>query len=306
MATNTNRSYEEQERDSIKKVTSVVGSVVLAIFLLWSVLDAFTVIPPGYVGVLFNRWTGGMKVESQGMTAMIPFVTTVQKYPVALRTYTMVKRSEEGSSHNDDSVDLPTKEGQHIRQDLSVTYNTTDTKAAEVFRSFNGQDIEDIEKTFIRRTIITVAQNFAGQMSLSELISSKRDDLQDGIQKKLSVELAKMGFTLDKVNMGASHLPDAIEQQMQQKMKAQQEAQQADYERQKQEALAKAAVAQAHGKADSALIEATAQAQSNKLLSQSITSTLIEWQKMNKWDGKLPQITGSNVPIVNLGGLGGK
>jgi len=47
----------------------------------------------------------------------------------------------------------------------------------------------------------------------------------------------------DKVNLGASHLPPAIEAQMQQKMAAQQQAQQAEYELQKQQTLAKAAVA---------------------------------------------------------------
>jgi hypothetical protein len=44
----------------------------------------------------------------------------------------------------DDSMDLPTKEGQHIKQDLSVTYNTSPDKAADVFRSFKGANIENI------------------------------------------------------------------------------------------------------------------------------------------------------------------
>jgi hypothetical protein len=48
-----------------------------------------------------------------------------------------------------------------------VTYNTSEDKAAQVFKSFRGSDISEIEATFIRRTIITVAQNSAGQMSLS-------------------------------------------------------------------------------------------------------------------------------------------
>ena len=69
----------------------------------------------------------------------------------------------------DDSIDLPTREGQHITQDISVTYNTSEDKAAQVFKSFRGVDISEIEATFIRRTIITVAQNSAGQMSLSEV-----------------------------------------------------------------------------------------------------------------------------------------
>ena len=121
--------------------------------------------------------------------------------------------------------------------------------------------IADIETTFIRRTIITVAQNTAGQMDLSEVISAKRNQLQDGIQRNLSVELEKMGFHLDKVNLGASHLPQSLEVQMQQKMAAQQLAQQAEYELQKNQMLAKAEVAKAEGEAQATLVRAKAQAQ---------------------------------------------
>ena len=58
-----------------------------------------------------------------------------------------------------------------------------------------------------------------------------------------------MGFALDKVNLTASHLPQTLKTQMQQKMAAQQPAQQAEYELQKPEMLAKATVAKAEGEA---------------------------------------------------------
>src|ERR1700679_3679957 len=208
-----------------RAVTALAGLIILI-----GLMNSFVVIAPGNTGVLFNIWTGSLRTVGQGMAFRIPWITKVQSYPTALRTYTMVKRSGEGANSGDDSIDLPTREGQHIRQDISVTYNTSEEKAAQVFKEFRGADIEDIEATFIRRTIITAAQNAAGQTSLSDLISSQRGSLQDSIQGVLAAELGKRGFQLDKVNLGASHLPEAIEAQMQQKMGAQQQAQQADYE----------------------------------------------------------------------------
>src|SRR3954463_11936265 len=199
--------------EHLAKMTSKLAVGLGAVVVLLSVVSSFSVIAPGNTGVIFNIWTGSLRSVPQGMAWRIPWITQVQSYPTALRTYTMVKRSAEGSSMEDDSIDLPTREGQHIRQDISVTYNTSEDKAAEVFKSFRGADIQDIEATFIRRTIITVAQNLAGQMSLSELISSRRTDLQNQVQKDLQIEIAKMGFHLDKVNLGASHLPPAIEAQ---------------------------------------------------------------------------------------------
>src|ERR1019366_7335442 len=177
---------------------------------------------------------------------------------------------------------------------------TSSEKAAEVFKAFRGADISDIESTFIRRTIITVAQNTAGQMSLSEVISAKRNELQENIQKNLSVELEKMGFHLDKVNLGASHLPESLEKQMQQKMAAQQQAQQAEYELQKQEMLAKAEVAKAEGEAQPVAVGAKAESEANRMLQASLSGILIQNKTIEKWNGVLPQLTGGAMPLLDL------
>lgn len=273
----------------------VIGLVVLALY------GSFTIIRPGNAGVVFNRWSGSLRATDQGIVWRIPWVTQVQSYPIALRTYTMVARSGEGSAVGDDSIDLPTKEGQHIRQDISVTYNTSKEQAADVFRAFRGADIEDIEATFIRRTIITVAQNVAGQMALTDLISNQRGALQESIQGDLGAQMTKMGFVVDKVNLGASHLPQAIEAQMQQKMAAQQQAQQAEYELQRQQTLAKAKVAEAEGDAQATLVKAKAQAEGNRVLQETLTPMLIESKAIERWNGVLPQYSGSGaVPFLNL------
>ena len=212
----------------------------------------------------------------------------------------MVRRAGEGASSEDDSIDLPTQEGQHIRQDISVTFNTTQERAADVFKSFRGADISEIEATFIRRTIITVAQNAAGQMSLTGIISGDRGELQKRIQDNLHEEMDKMGFVVDKVNLGASHLPLTIEDQLQQKMAAQQQAQQAEYKLQEQVTLAKARVAEATGVAEATLVQATAQAEANRKLQESLTPLLVETKKIEKWDGKLPEVTGGAMPFIDV------
>jgi regulator of protease activity HflC (stomatin/prohibitin superfamily) len=290
----------------IAKAVSKGLMILVALIILVGIFSSYSIISPGNTGVVFNVWTGSLRTTPQGIVWRMPWITEVQSYPTALRTYTMVKRIGEGSSSEDDSIDLPTREGQHIRQDISITYNTTQDKAADVFKSFRGADIQDIESTFIRRTMITVAQNTAGQMSLSEVISSKRNDLQDAIQKSLNNEIEKMGFSLDKVNLGASHLPESLEAQMQQKMAAQQQAQQAEYELQKQEMLAKATVAKAEGESQAILVRAKAQSEANKLLQATLTTNLIQSKAIDKWDGVLPQVSGGSTPFVDLRGLKAK
>src|SRR3984957_6602153 len=297
--------FDFNSPEFLAKFTSRAVVAGLALIVLVLGASSFSVISPGNTGVIFNVWTGSLRTVPQGIAWRFPWITQVQSYPTALRTYTMVRRSAEGSAMGDDSIDLPTREGQHITQDISVTYNTSEDKAAQVFKSFRGSDISEIEATFIRRTIITVAQNTAGQMSLSELISSKRDELQAAIQKSLSVELNKMGFALDKVNLGASHLPQTLEVQMQQKMAAQQQAQQAEYELQKQEMLAKAAVAKAEGEAQSVLVRAKAETEADRLLQTTLSAILIQNKTIEKWNGILPQVTGGSMPLLALNSFKG-
>lgn len=269
----------------------LIGAGVLGLFAFIILLSSCTVIKPGQIGIVFNRVTGGLRSETQGSVLVLPFISRVESYPVSLRTYTMVQRADEGTSKEDDSIDLPSKEGQHIRQDISITYNTDSDKAKEVFQSFNGADVETIEASFIRRTTITVAQTAAGQMSLTELISTKRDELRAAIQSKLQEELAKRGFHLDMVNLGASHLPASVEQQMQQKMAAQQDAQRAEYELQKQTTLAKAHVAEAEGIA-----------KANQILQGSLTQMVLENKKIDKWNGVMPQVvSGSSGLMLQMG-----
>ena len=140
-------------------------------------------------------------------------------------------------------------------------------------------------------------------MSLSELISSKRDQLQASIQASLSTELNKMGFILDKVNLGASHLPPTLEAQMQQKMAARQQAQQAEYELQKQQMLAKAAVAKAEGEAQSVLVRARAESEANRMLQTTLSGILIQNKTIERWNGVLPQVTGGSLPLLDLNGF---
>ncbi len=45
---------------------------------------------------------------------------------------------------------------------------------------------------------------------------------------------------------------------------------------------------------------AEAEARANAVRQQSITPALLELEKIKKWDGKLPQVTGGATPYVNL------
>jgi len=60
-------------------------------------------------------------------------------------------------------------------------------------------------------------------------------------------------------------------------------------------------VAEATGIAQSTMIRAKAQADANQLLISSLTPMLIQYEALQKWNGTLPQVTGSGgMPFIQL------
>ena len=106
---------------------------------------------------------------------------------------------------------------------------------------------------------------------------------------------------VNKVVINDMDFEEAYNAAIQQKSIAQQNA-----DRQKIEnaaAIAKAeadkqvAITNAEAEAQKTAIKAEAQAEANKKIAESLSDTLIEYQKIQKWDGKLPTVTGSTALV---------
>lgn len=73
----------------------------------------------------------------------------------------------------------------------------------------------------------------------------------------------------------------------------------ANYESAKLDALTK--VVKARAESESILMRAESQARANKLLNESITQEILEFNKINRWNGKLPTTSlGNQGQIINL------
>jgi uncharacterized membrane protein YqiK len=66
------------------------------------------------------------------------------------------------------------------------------------------------------------------------------------------------------------------------------------------EAEARAKLIRAEANAKATLIDAEAKAKANNMLNQSITQTILEYNKINKWNGKLPTVVGQSGTLINI------
>src|SRR6185436_14880466 len=98
--------------------------------------------------------------------------------------------------------------------------------------------------------------------------------------------------------------PAAVIEAINQKNVMQQQALTAQNELQKNTFQAQGDSIKAVGQAKAILALATAQAKANELIAKSITPTLVQYEMSKKWDGKMPQVSGSAMPMIQLPGTG--
>ena len=86
---------------------------------------------------------------------------------------------------------------------------------------------------------------------------------------------------------------DAYITAIEEKQVAQQQLLKAETEKQTQ-------ITNAEAEAEALKIRAEAEAEANRILAESITDTLVEYNKIEKWNGQLPQVTGGASSILDV------
>lgn len=291
-------AYNQDEKlvQGLVRVSTLVGAFVL----LFLAMSSWVTIPQGTVGVVFDKFHGGVLPDTlkEGWHFKMPLVQKVTEYPVALRTYSTIGIGEGEHPNDPGLVTLPTMGGQHIDQQMSLTYFVQPDKAGFVFDKFKGRDIEDIESDFIRRQIQSVATAVTGSYDLMAVLGPSKAEIQGKIQAGAKAALAPYGFEVVQVNLGYAKPPASIEAALQAKMQAEQNADAAKYALQKAEMDAKSQIAKAEG-----------EAKANQLVRQQLSPEFLQFrslevrqQAIQKWDGKLPTqfVPGSAIPFLNL------
>jgi regulator of protease activity HflC (stomatin/prohibitin superfamily) len=128
-------------------------------------------------------------------------------------------------------------------------------------------------------------------------------------------EFDKRHLTLVSFGVREVHLPQSLQDALNQKIQAQQmppssrnmlqQAEvKADQDVTQATGQANAVKAQAEGDAQAILTKAKAQAEANDLLAKSVTPPLIQYEQLQRWDGRLPLFTGGGgVPLIDVSHL---
>jgi regulator of protease activity HflC (stomatin/prohibitin superfamily) len=290
-------------------LAAIVAALLLSItFLAWRN------IPPGYVGIVFDKANHNVTTGAldPGWAFINPFTQAIQRYPVTIRTYEMVQNSDEGPVQGDDSIKIQSNEGQQINLDVVIQYQVEKAQASQLYVDWGGAPIEVVEDGVVRQYTRSQVPVVASKYGWEDITSTKRGDIVNEISNVLQDEFEKRHLKLVSFGIREVHLPQSLQDALNQKIQAQQAAEQQKYSLQQAGVKAEqdvtqatgeanAVKAQAEGEAQAILTKAKAQAQANDLLARSLTPPLIQYEQLQRWDGRLPLFSGATgTPLIDV------
>jgi regulator of protease activity HflC (stomatin/prohibitin superfamily) len=290
---------------------------IVAVALLVIVFSAWRSIRPGYVGIVFDKANHNVTTGAldPGWAFINPFTQAIQEYPVTIQTYPMVQSSGEGSVRGDDSIKIQSDEGQQINLDVVIQYQVEKEKASELYVDWGGAPIEQVEDGVVRQYTRSQVPVVCAKYGWEAITSTKRGEIVEEISTILRDEFDRRHLKLISFGVREVHLPDSLQQALNQKIQAQQASERQKYLLAQAEVKAEQDVTQATGEANGVkaraegdaqaiLTKATAQATANELLAKSLTPPLIQYEGLQQWDGRLPLFTGGGgTPLIDVSKL---
>ncbi len=255
----------------------------------------------GYVGVkvyTMGSAKGDMEKVGVGRYYLGPN-EDIYVFPTFKQTYNWTKSVLEGGP-NDESLSFQTKEGLTVNADVGITYTIDEAKVVDMFKTYR-RGINEITDTFLRNHVRDAFNAVTSAMPVESVYGEGKAQLLKDVHKIVAEKVMADGIIVESIFIiNEIRLPQAVVDALNAKIAATQQAQQVENELRQAEAEAKKQVATAKGKAEAILAEAESQAKANELLSKSLTPQLVEIKRIEKWDGKLSQVSGGATPFIDM------
>ncbi len=265
---------------------SVIVIILLAALIVLGSLS-FTVIDEGYIGV---KYQFGRIVDtslSAGLNFKVPFVQSISTVDTREQMYEM-------------NTAAYTKDTQTV-ENLQVKLNYIYDKAL-IGNLIRNVGVSNVETKLIIPQMQSTMKNAIGQVRAEDLVQN-RAAVQESIEETLRNSLGNSGIIVVSFAMENLDFEDGFEETIRAKVAAEQQALTMQNKTKEKEELAKQAVIEAQAQADSEKIKADAQAYTIEIIQKQLNQSpeYIQYQQIQRWDGKLPQVMGESVnPFVSF------
>ena len=260
---------------SAKKGVRIGIAAAIVIIIL---LNCFTIVEAGHTGVVVTLGKVNEGVLQEGIHFKVPFIQQVVKIDNRI-----VKLEVETEAF---SKDLQT-----VETVLAINYRVDTSKSYSIYKNIGA----NYEAVLVTPAVNEVLKAITAKYTAEESVTN-RVLISDGLVTGLNEKLNDIGLYVTDVNIINFEFSEAFITAIEEKQVAQQKLLKSETEKQ-------TAIINAEANAETIRINAEAQAQANKILNESLSDKVIEYNKVQKWNGILPKVTGSSGSLINFDSL---
>lgn len=269
--------------------------LVIALVSVFAICHAVTV-PEGYVGIVVKWGKAQNEVLTPGFYLTAPW-TSVNQMDCRWQKY-------------DIKTSAFSKDIQQVDVQMSMSYQLQKDGALNMFRTV-GMDYAD---KIMLPTLLDALKSTFAKYSAEELVA-ERQQISSAVYALLRDELINYSITVKEVAIEDIDFTDAFTNAIEAKQVATQKKLQVKTEQEQATLIAQAeaerASIEAKAKAERTRIQAEAQAEAVKIAAEAeayrlelegknISELIIQKETIEKWDGKLPSISGSQtMPLIS-------
>ncbi len=247
------------------------ASIGIAVGGILALMQVFTVVPAGTVGVV--DFLGN--VSSNTLKAGVNFVN-----PLANVIKFSIKTQEIKETMN-----VPSKEGLSVQLEISLLYSLDPDNASKIYKSVG----ENYGEIILMPQFRSVVRGVTAKYDAKALYTASREQLAGEIKHDLENLVGPRGITIESAPMRQIILPSGLTASIEEKLKAEQESQRMQFilKREEQEA-------------DRKRIEAKGVADFQDIVARGISQQLLEWKGIEATE-KLANSPNAKIVIIGSG-----
>jgi regulator of protease activity HflC (stomatin/prohibitin superfamily) len=271
-----------KQKEEFNKLGKGIRAFGVVLIIIGALNACVKQIDAGQIGVtsLFG------KVSNEVLTSGLSFVNPlVDVYNVDIKTlnYTMSGVHNEGEKEGDDAIRVLTADGLEVTIDLTVLYRVVGTEAPRLIKE-TGLDYKD---KIVRPLTRTKIRDNAVYFTAIDLYSTKRDQFQNRIFSSIEADFKKRGLILEQLLLRNITLPNNVKTSIEEKIKAEQDAQKMEFVLQKEKQEAERKRVEAQGIADY-----------QRIISTGLNDKQLQYEQIQMMKGL---ITSPNSKVIVMG-----
>lgn len=256
----------------------VILTVVIIVAVAVLVMSSLTIVEAGHTGVIVTLGKVDDTVYQEGLHFKIPFIQEVVKIDNRITKLEV-------------STDAFSKDLQTVETTLAINYRVDTSKSYSIYKNIG----KDFETVLVVPAVNEVLKAITAQYTAEQSVTN-RTLVSDGLIAGLNDKLNEIGLYITDVNIINFEFSEAYITAIEEKQVAQQQLLKAETEKQTK-------ITNAEAEAEAIKIRAEAEAEANRIIAESITDELVNYNKIEKWNGELPRVTGGVSPILDVSSI---